>query len=155
MNAVGTLVTAKYSAEYRPGSVPAPADTLEVAPRSCFRLEGTITNPDGNGPAHVAFHFYDNAGKNERLNLSFDGDTSTSSSDFAEFQKEATDVPEQALSVPFALVVGRRSAALVVNNKVRAATLLPKSVSVRAEATSGALRLSDLRLGSAPAGSGC
>jgi hypothetical protein len=53
------------------------------------------------------------------------------------------------------LVVGRRSAALVVENKVRAAVLLPKSVTVTAEAKTQALRLSGLRVGSAPSGGGC
>ena len=143
------------SADYRPGVVPAAADQLVVATKSCFRLEGTIATPDRSGVGRVSFHFYDNAGRNERLNLTFDGDTVTSSSDFTQFQSEPSDVPGGAQVVPFALVVGRRSAALVINNQVRAATLLPKSVTVRAEAPAGALRLSNLRLGPAPAGSGC
>jgi hypothetical protein len=38
---------------------------------------------------------------------------------------------------------------------VRAAVLLPKSVTVTAEATTPALDLTDLRVGTAPSGSGC
>jgi hypothetical protein len=44
---------------------------------------------------------------------------------------------------------------LVINDRVRAAVLLPKSVTVTAEAKTSALDLTDLRVGKAPAGSGC
>jgi hypothetical protein len=142
-------------ASYEPGPAASADDQLTIAPDSCYRLDGVIPADAAGTVGQVAFHFADNAGKNERLTLSFEGENAVSSSDFVDFLTLPTDVPGDAREVPFSLVVGRRSAALVIENEVRAALLLPKSVTTTAESTTGNLELADLRLGSAPAGSGC
>jgi hypothetical protein len=142
-------------ARYEQGSDPSADDQLTLSTRSCFRLDGVIPTDRTGTSGDVAFHFTDNAGKNEPLRMSFDGDGAVASSDFVDYLRTPTDIPSGTDRVPFSLVVGRRSAVLVINDRVRAAVLLPKSVTVTAEAKTSALELSDLRVGKAPAGSGC
>ena len=140
---------------YTQGPASSADDQLTLSTRSCFRLDGVIRADDAGTLGHVAFHFYDNAGKNERLSLSFDGEDGVSSSDFVDYLHTPAGVRLGTGRVPFSLVVGRRSAALVIAHKVRAAVLLPKSVTVTAEAKTPALELTGLRVGTAPSGSGC
>jgi hypothetical protein len=141
-------------ARFEEGPV-APDDHLTLAFDSCFRLDGVIPATDADLPGKVVFHFIDNAGKNEPLKLTFDGSNGISGSDYVDYLSTPADIPDGADMVPFSLVVGRRSAALVIEHKVRAAMQIPKSVTVTAEATSPTLELSDLKLGEAPPGSGC
>ncbi len=143
----------RNNAAYRPGGSGA-GDALTLATDSCFRLEGTIAAPSGS-PGNVVFRFVDNAGKSERLNFTVTADTVSSGSDAAQFMSEPTDLPAASARVPFALVVGRRSSALVINGQVRAAMVLPRSVTVKVDAPTAALDLVGLRLGAPPAGSGC
>jgi hypothetical protein len=140
---------------YEEGPASSADDQLTLATDSCFRLDGEMPADRAGTLGHVAFHFYDNAGHDERLSLAFDGRDGISSSDFVDYLRIDADIPPGARRVPFSLVVGRRSAALVVEHKVRAAILLSKSVTVTAEAKTPALALSGLRIGPAPSGSGC
>ncbi|MDQ1509272.1 MAG: hypothetical protein QOG50_1116 [Actinomycetota bacterium] len=145
----------RSGAHYEQGPAASADDQLTLSTRSCFRLDGTIPADAAGSLGHVAFHFYDNAGKHERLRLSFEGTDAVASSDFVDFLRLPAGVPAGTRRLPFSLVVGRRSAALVIEHQVRAAVLLPKSVTVTAEATTPALDLTDLRVGTAPSGSGC
>ena len=127
-------------------------DRLPIATDSCFSLTGTV---DSDGPAGgIQFHFDDNAGKFEPVKLNFDGDKVSSSSDNVEFDHLPSGTASSG-PVEFTLVVGRRSAALVVGGQVRAALRLPKSTRVSLTSERSHLKLRDLRLGAAPEGSGC
>jgi len=127
-------------------------DRLPIATDSCFSLTGTV---DSDGPpGGIQFHFDDNAGKFEPVKLTFDGDKVSSSSDNVEFAHLPSDT-SAAGPVEFTLVVGRRSAAIVVGGQVRAALRLPKSTKVSLTSERSKLELHDLRLGAAPQGSGC
>jgi hypothetical protein len=140
---------------YEQGPAAGADDQLTLSTHSCFRLDGEIPADAAGTLGHVAFHFYDNAGHDEGLSLEFDGNDGVASSDFVDYLRIPADVPDGVRRVPFSLVVGRRSAALVIEHKVRAAVLLSKSVTVTAEAKMAPLALSGLRVGSAPSGSGC
>jgi hypothetical protein len=142
-------------ARYEQGPAASADDQLTVSTRSCFRLDGTIPADAAGSLGHVVFHFYDNAGKNERLSVSFEGAEAVASSDFVDFLRMPAGVPAGVRRLPFSLVVGRRSAVLVIEHQVRAAVLLPKSVTVTAEAKTPALDLTALRIGKAPVESGC
>jgi hypothetical protein len=141
--------------QYREGPASSADDQLTLSTRSCFRLDGELRADRAGTLGNVAFHFYDNAGKHERVSLSFEDGNAVSSSDVVAFASAPSGVQAGARRVPFSLVVGRRSAALVIEGKVRAAVLLPKSVTVTAEAKTPALALLGLRVGAAPSGSGC
>ena len=142
-------------ARYEQGPSDSSDDQLTLSTRSCFRLNGVIRADAAGTVGQLIFRFYDNAGKNERLKLAFDGNDAISGSDVVDYLNAPADVPTGARRVPFSLVVGRRSAALVISHQVRAALLLPESVTVKAEPKSQLLDLSDLRLGAPPKGSGC
>jgi hypothetical protein len=88
------------------------------------------------------------------VKIDFDGPTVSSSSDNVEFAHLPSGTSSTG-PVAFTLVVGRRSAALVVGGQVRAALRLPSSVDVSVTAARSHLQLNDLQLGSAPTGSGC
>jgi hypothetical protein len=143
------------SANFVQGPVSSPNDQLTLSTDSCFRLDGVIPADSVGNLGHVVFHFDDNAGRHEQLNLLFEGYYAASSSDAAVFQREPTQVRPGARKVSFSLVVGRRSAALVVDGEVRAALLLPPSVTVTAQSRTPTLDFSNLRIGAAPTGSGC
>jgi hypothetical protein len=127
-------------------------DRLPIANDSCFSLTGTV---DSDGPpGGIRFHFDDNAGKFEPVKLDFNGDHVSSSSDNVEFAHLPSDTTADG-PVQFTLVVGRRSAALVVGGQVRAALRLPGSARVSLTSERSHLKVQDLRLGAAPQGSGC
>jgi hypothetical protein len=142
-------------ARYEQGPAPGADDQLTLSTGSCFRLDGVIPADAAGTLGQLAFRFYDNAGKSERLTLSFEGNDAVSSSDFVDYLRLPAGVRPGSRRVPFSLVVGRRSAALVIEHQVRAALLLPKSVTVKAESKTPALGLTGLRIGAAPSGSGC
>jgi hypothetical protein len=127
-------------------------DRLAISNDSCFSLTGTV---DSDGPpGGIRFHFDDNSAKSEPVKLDFDGDTVSSSSDTVEFAHLPSGTTATG-PVPFTLVVGRRSAALVVGGQVRAAVRLPASTHVSVTSERSHLQLRDLRVGPAPEGSGC
>jgi hypothetical protein len=127
-------------------------DRLSIANDSCFSLTGTV---DSDGPpGGIRFHFDDSAGKTTPVNLDFDGDQVSSGTDSSELMHLPSGTASNG-PVEFTLVVGRRSAALVVGNQVRAAVRLPKSTLVSVTAARSHLDLRDLRVGRAPDGSGC
>jgi hypothetical protein len=127
-------------------------DRLPIASDSCFSLHGTV---DSDGPAGgFTFHFDDIAGKFEPVKISFVGDHVSSSSNNVEFA-QLPSATSNAGPVDFTLVVGRRSAALVVGGQVRAALRLPLSARVTVTSERSHLQLHNLRVGAAPTGSGC
>lgn len=127
-------------------------DRLPIATDSCFSLRGTV---DSDGPpGGITFHFDDTTGKFEPVKLDFDGDHVSSSSDNVEFARLPSATSSDG-PVKFTLVVGRRSAAMVVGGQVRAALRLPSSARVTVTSERGKLQLRNLRLGAAPDGSGC
>ena len=142
-------------ARYAKGPVSRSDDQLTLSTSSCFRLDGDIRADDTGNLGRVRFHFDDNEGKSQQLNLSFEGADAASSNNFADILRKPTNVPAGAHRVPFSVVVGRRSAALVIVHQVVAAVSLPSSVTVTAEARSPSVELAHLRVGSAPTGSGC
>jgi hypothetical protein len=143
------------NARYAQGPSDSSDDLLTLSTGSCFRLDGEIRADEAGTLGQVIFRFNDNAGKNERLKLVFDGDNAISGSDFVDYLSSPADIPSGARTVPFSLIVGRRSAALVIEHRVRAALQLPKSVTVTAESRTSALELANLEVGKAPRGSGC
>jgi hypothetical protein len=111
-------------------------DAPQTFTRSCTRIDGTITTAGGG----VRFQFIDTTGATEPLHLSFDSKRATAGSYFVDY----LSLPLDASPDRFALVVGRRAAALVLDGKIRAALRLPASVAVTAAATGTPVDLSGL-----------
>jgi hypothetical protein len=143
------------NARYTQGPSASSDDQLTLSTRSCFRLDGEIRADAAGALGQVIFRFNDNAGTNERLKLAFDGSNAISGSDFVDYLSSPAGIKAGTPTVPFSLIVGRRSAALVIEHRVRAALQLPESVTVTAEPKTPALDLANLEVGKAPPGSGC
>jgi uncharacterized membrane protein len=148
------------SATYRGEAQGRQADSLSIADHGCFRLDGRISA--GSGSPAVDFRFAPATGKPiadlkvEPVHLRIAGTTASSASDATEYESAASGLDTSGRGYDeFSLVVGRRAAVLVVNGQIRAALRLPAAPAVSTTSGTGALQLSDLVVGSAPAGSGC
>lgn len=148
------------SATYQGGTQGRQQDALAIANHGCFRLDGKIS-AQGGSPA-VDFRFDPATGKPitdlkvEPVHLRIAGDKASSNSDATEYESAASGIDTSGRGYDdFSLVVGRRAAVLVVNGQIRAALRLPAAPRVSMTSGTGALQLSDLRVGSAPPGSGC
>lgn len=151
---------AEGSAGYRGGVEGRQSDSLSLAKRTCFRLDGRVT-AQGGSPA-VDFRFEPTSTRRitdlkvEPLHLRIAGDKAASASDATEYESAASGRDTSGRGYDeFSLVVGRRAAALVVNGQIRAALRLPSAMKVSMTSGADSLDLSDLRVGPPPAGSGC
>ena len=147
--------TSAGSAQYREaGNRDQEQNWMPIANDSCFVLNGRVAS---DGPAGgIVFHFTDNAGKAESVNMDFDGDHVSSGSSAVEYRRIPSQVTTGGRTpAPFTLIVGRRAAGLIVNGQIRAAVRLPKSVHVAMESQRGILDVTDMRTGAAPAITGC
>ncbi len=100
----------------------------------------------------MAFYLPDNAGDTEGLHIGIERHRIFAASNQALFNETEMNLNGP---VPFALVVGRRSAALVVDGQIRAALRLPPSVSVVVQPRGEVVNLFELRVGDPPPESGC
>jgi hypothetical protein len=149
------------TASYSGGSAGRQNDALPLVPQGCFRLDGTISGPQGDAP-RVDFRFEPTSDKHrtdlkiEPLHLRIAGERATSASDAVEYESVPSGLsPGSGGSGDFSLVVGRRAAVLVVNGQVRAALRLPSAPKVSITSGADVLELSNLRVGPVSAGSGC
>ncbi len=126
---------------------------VDVLNQSCTRLDGVI-DTDGEGFGTVVFRFDDPTGASERVRLAFEGDRVVSGNDYSAFEEIPSELTEPG-PVPFSLVVGPRSALLIVNDAIRAAVRLPGPVVTSAEPHSASLVLRDLRVDDTPMVTGC
>ena len=148
------------SATYRGGAQGRQSDSIPVANRACFRLDGRVS-ANGGSPA-VDFRFEPTSTsritdlKVEPLHLRLAGAKAISASDAVEYESAASGIDTSGRGYDdFSLVVGRRAAVLVVNGQIRAALRLPSAMRVSMTSGTDALDLSSLRVGPAPSGSGC
>ncbi|MBA3288910.1 MAG: hypothetical protein H0U21_12985, partial [Acidimicrobiia bacterium] len=123
-----------------------PPDLL-LATGTCLRLDGALGDL---GDSTVQFVVDDLTGRGEVQYLTATGDQAWSSSDFVEFERSSwTAGPGR-----FSLVVGDRSAVLIVDGLVRAGVRTFGPVAVAVSATGGVVALRDMS--SAPSGTtGC
>jgi len=148
------------SATYRGGTQGRQNDSLAIADHDCFRLDGRVS-AQGGSPA-LDFRFDPATPKRiadlkvEPVHLRIAGDKATSASDVVEYESAASGIDTSGRGYDdFSLVVGRRAAVLVVNGQIRAALRLPASPKVSVTSGTDSLDLTNLSVGSAPAGSGC
>jgi hypothetical protein len=147
------------SAAYTRGTVPADLDLLPLSAAPCTRIDGTLTSTDGSTAPDVVFHL-EKAGdaREEPQYLALEG-ASAGSGSLGLGPLGFESVPSAVGGpgpVPFSIVVGDRSAALVVAGQVRGAVRLHEGVvSVGIESRSAALQLRDLRISDPPRGGGC
>jgi hypothetical protein len=133
-------------------------DPLVLHESGCIRWGADLQlgTADGASPSGaLVIRLVDLDGSWERITLAFDGIRGWSASDDVQFESVALPSAAPAESVPIVLVVGSRSAALVVDGTIVAAARLDGAVEVQLEAAAGSLDLSSMVVGAAPPGSGC
>jgi hypothetical protein len=154
----GQGTAARYVAS---GEATDPANRLLLASGACTRIDGKLAGRSNSAPG-VVFHFEDTSadptsteppalGHQTETRIALDGQ-SASTKDVNDRVLEAIDVPPSA---SFSLLVGRRSAALVVGERIVAAVAIPEATRVTAESLRPQLTIRDVRVGSPPPGSGC
>jgi hypothetical protein len=117
-------------------------DLLPVATDQCFRLEGDTTDPG------LVFHLV-GANPASEVRLTLDGTAAASGNPGAEFSRGPSGAQAGA-PTHFALVVGRRAAAIVVGDRIRSAVDIPPHAAVTVQSLRNQLTLSNLRVGPAP-----
>jgi hypothetical protein len=146
-------------ATYARSTVPAGLDLLPLSTTACTRVDGVLEVQDGSGVPDVVLHL-DKPGdaREETQHLALQGSTAGAGSAGLGplgFESLPSGV-EGAGPVPFSVVVGDRSAVLVVAGQIRGAVRLHEGVvSLGMESRSAALRIRGLRSSGAPTGGGC
>ncbi len=143
------------AARYAQSSTSMADDRLVLATQQCQRVEGTLSSP------HLVFHIEDWTAKQPELKLVVDGTTVTTE-DANGGVLETVSIPQPGEAQPttnarspFALVLGRRAAALVMGGKIVGAVDVPGRTKVTVESTTESLAMTGLRVGAPPIGSGC
>jgi hypothetical protein len=137
-------------ARYRTGANDRVVDLLPLA-TSCKSVTGDLSWSPGEETG-VAFIFDDTSGANERLHIGIERQRVFSASEFVVYEEEPLPGDDQ---VRFTLVIGARSAALVIGGQIVTALRLPPSVNVSVQARATEVMLANLTIGVAPPGSGC
>jgi hypothetical protein len=130
--------TARYTS-----ASPSATDTLPIERDQCTRLEG-----DTNDPGMV-FHLV-GASPASEVRLTLDGNAAASGNPGVEFSRGPSGAQAGA-PTHFALVVGRRAAAIVIGNRIRAVVDIPPHAALSIESRRTKLTLSNLMVGAAPA----
>jgi hypothetical protein len=143
------------SAQYTQSNTPPADDQLVIATQNCQRIAGRLDTPS------VVFHFEDWTGKTPEMQIKVDGTTATTEDangtvleSVALSPRERT-APAAARPQDFALAVGQRAAALVMDGHIVGAVAIPARTKITVEPTAPSVALTRLRVGAPPIGSGC
>ena len=101
---------------------------------------------------HVTFWLRDADGSTEPVALSLSSERAWSSSETVEFSSLSVDLDG---STPLRLLVGSRSAVLVIDDRIVAAVEIDGDTTVTAAASGGEIQLNNVRTGPMPSFSGC
>jgi hypothetical protein len=125
-----------------------------LSDKNCVRIAGTLSSEGSTDEAAIIFNLTDPTQSYENVHLSLSSTRSSSSSDNVEFA--AKDLKgDEAAPIEFLVVVGKRSAVLIVDGEVVSATRLGKQAQISVARESGQPTLSNLRVDVAPMLDGC
>jgi hypothetical protein len=145
--------TAPGSARYAASGVPSSDDRLVLATQNCQRIAGRLDTPS------IVIHFEDWANKQPEMSIKVDGNIASTEDANGTVLETVTLSPSQpaATTQPqdFALAVGQRAAALVMDGHIVGAVAIPPRTKITVESTTSAVALTKLRVGAPPVGSGC
>jgi len=158
--ASGTGWTLDHNSASYTGNATTNQTSLALATHACERISGTLDNRTQPAPA-VVFHIEDRTGHQPELNIAFDGSyVSVEDATGALLDTVAigTDTSTGALHdgpVPFALVIGRRATALIIDGQIVGAVAVPNDPEITIEPAQPHLTLEGLHTGPPPPSSGC
>jgi hypothetical protein len=121
---------------------------------NCVRIAGTLTFDQLSGDSGIIFNLSDPTASYENVHLSLSATRASSSSDTVEFTGKDIE-HDSAEPLKFVLVVGSRSAVLVVDSKVVAGTRTGAQAQLSVAIKAGQPSLSDLRIDTSPNLNGC
>ena len=125
-----------------------------LSEKNCVRIAGTLSSEDSKDEAAIIFNLTDPTQSYENVHLSLSSTRSSSSSDNVEFAAKDF-ISDTKAPVHFLVVVGKRSAVLIVDGEVVSATRLGELVQISVARKSGQPTLSNLRIDMAPMLDGC
>ncbi len=128
-------------------------DTLLMANASCYRIDGEVASIDGTRSG-LAFRFEDPSGKKERRRLALEPTAAAAGSDSVGFGQTALLTVPTA-NLPFSILVGRDSAALVVEGRIGAAVRLQGPVRTVLESHGWQTKLLNLKVSGLTFARGC
>jgi hypothetical protein len=121
---------------------------------NCVRIAGTLTFDQQSDDSGIIFNLTDPTASYENVHLSLSATRASSSSDTVEFAGK--DIERDSTEpLKFVLVVGSRSAVLVVDSKVVAGTRTGDQAQLLVAIKSGQPSLSNLRIDTSPKLNGC
>ena len=160
-----TLGSARLAADAQPVA----GDVLQLSAGLCTRVSGTYVATPDEGGTFLSFVFESPDQYVERARLNITDSEMFSGNDSTIFDSipiavdgpqvapapSPTPSPTPAVPHPFAVVVGRYSAALVVDGNIVAAVRLSSHDRLSLEVRNGGVELSGLSVGDPPPDSGC
>ena len=157
--------TSSGFAQLAPGDHPVAGDVLSLSLNLCTRISGSFVTMPDEGGTFLSFLFDSTRKPVERVRLNITDSQMFSGNDSTIFDSASTKVADpQTAPVPsssepashqFAIVVGRYSAALVVDGMIVAAVRLTDHDRLSLEVRNGGVELSGLSVGDPPPDSGC
>jgi hypothetical protein len=120
----------------------------------CVRIAGTLNFDQLSDDSGIIFNLSDPTASYENVHLSLSATRASSSSDTVEFTGKDIE-HDSAEPLKFVLVVGSRSAVLVVDSKVVAGTRTGAQAQLSVAIKAGQPSLSDLRIDTSPNLNGC
>ena len=139
----------------RPGDAVASVDdVVQLSDHRCFAMSGTLQLVASGGGSFLSFRLEDPTGKAERVRMNLSQESVFSGNDAQVF--DTIEFPTLATGThQFSIVVGLRSAVLVVDQQIGAAVRLTTQTMLTLEARAGGVTMSNLQTSSAPVASGC
>ncbi len=134
-----------------PGSA---SDQALFAETRCVHISGTLNLLASNGVSFLSFNFEDPAGEDERVRLNMSERGAFSGNDNQLY--DSVDIAAMVgRSHEFDVVVGQRSAVLLIDGEIVSAVRLDQHTRLSLEARTGGVDLTNMTIGSSSATSGC
>jgi hypothetical protein len=140
---------------YSATGVPSGEDVVLLTDRVCQRIDGVLKPEPGGTPGRIVLRFetfetrppsaagYYATG---RTRLALEGEQAVAGDDGAAFFVTASNASPSG-DTPFTIIIGRRSAALMVNGSVRTAVAIPRGARTVLEPRAGTVDLANLTTG--------
>jgi hypothetical protein len=122
-----------------------PDDVLPLFNEGCHRLDGVLERRGGDlGRFVLRFESYDAKGVLRRTRLGFEGPDAIAGDDGAAFLRLDSGANAHPKGTPFSIAVGNRSAALIIDGKIRAAVAMPPKARIVLQPGADRVTLSSL-----------
>jgi hypothetical protein len=135
-------------------AAPSVDDVVQLAASRCTMISGSFELLSQNAASFLSFRFEDPVGSAERVRLNISELAAFAGNDAQVF--DTVEIPGLAAGThSFSIVIGDRSAVLVIDGQIGAAVRLSTQTALFLETRAGGVAITDLQRGRAPTESGC